>query len=328
MPEQITVRYDAIPGLTSEEKVFLDDIFARFPRVKEGYSTFTNIPPHHRIPKAAHVLQTQARTGWVLRFPGLPQIFRPVPVDGKNSLLHAFAGASRESVLEHCAEGAELYSHVYGAEWIPPSIDIQWGMECLKFHDFHEGIDGDFTPNCKITREEKKRLESISMRLLCEAKDRGNIHTFHVDTCHRLFEGTMTTEEFIDAKKYVAGTLKQHTRTSGYYNQAQMKAVSFFQDLYENTPDDMNLPLLHQRCADIDALHMGVRAWRMMSEQHISPEEEQKLNEFWEYITKKLKTPEAKAYFDGLLEMRDRKDLGYFFGLQYAELRKDLFQPN
>ena len=140
------IDFNLIPEINDDDITFLSGIFERFPRVVEGYNKFTQTPPSHRVPLAANILETQPRTGWIIRFEELPEIFRPILTThageyyGNRWLMYESSKPSMESVLEHSAESQELFIKIYRNYSIN---HIQWGAECMKFHDFHEGIDGD-----------------------------------------------------------------------------------------------------------------------------------------------------------------------------------------
>jgi hypothetical protein len=288
-----------VPDIKDEDAGFLCEIFNRFPRVAQGYAQFTELSPERRIPTAANILQTQARTGWVLRFEDLPEQFRSIlPTHGEeyygpHSLLVSDVPKGRESVLEHCAEAQELFALVYRKRFDWPMV--QWGMELLKFHDFHEAIDGDFTPNCPITKPEKKRLEAISTRLMNEAHLSGNLHTLHVRNCNQLFEGE--ANDFKVIRQEMLDAITQQ-RENGRVSERQKPAVDFFDKLYRKSPERMDIKQLQIAAGDIDALHMAIRACRMRRKGHIKPEDAYKLEEFWTYIDKKLQTSEAREFFE------------------------------
>jgi hypothetical protein len=72
------IDFSKVPDITTDDATFLSDIFQRFPRVADGYHQFTQLPARKRIPVAASILETQPRTGWIVRFPDLPTTFREV----------------------------------------------------------------------------------------------------------------------------------------------------------------------------------------------------------------------------------------------------------
>lgn len=310
-----------VPDITDDDAQFLCGIFERFPRVAQGYAQFSELSPERRIPTAARILETQARTGWVLKFEDLPETFRPIlethgeEYYGPRTLLVDETPAGRESVLEHCAEAQELFTAVYRKRFEWPMA--QWGMELLKFHDFHEAIDGDFTRHCAITKPEKKRLEHISTGLMNEAHRTENLHTLHVRNCNHLFEGE--AKDFAAIRQEMLDLIAKH-RAEGRVSERQKPAVDFFDKLYRKSPPTLDIKQLQVAAGDIDALHMAVRACRMQRKGHIKPEEAHKLEEFWAYIDKKLQTPEAREFFETFRMGYLVDDLGYE-GALYAAAR-------
>lgn len=296
-----SVDFDKIPGITDAEVAFLSGLFEKFERTARGYATFCDTAPAQRIIKAGDILATQPRTGWRLRFPNLPDVFRDVlsthygEYEGNRWLLLEGVIKSTESVLEHSAEAQELFALVYDAY---PWHHRQWGMECMKFHDFHEAIDGDFTPHCPITKPEKKQLEAISFRLLCEAGGQGNLVALHVANAAKLFEGGV--ENWNQMRSHMLDVIRSQ-REQGQIKPYQEKTVAFFEKLYQRS-EQLAVKLLQQQTADIDALHMAVRSCRMVKEAHIAPEEREKMEEFWQYIDKKLQTSEARQFFEAFRE--------------------------
>lgn len=292
-----TIDFDRIPDISGDDAAFLAGLFERFPRVAEGYHRFTHTPSDERIPLAAKVLETQPRTGWRLRFEELPKTFRPVLAThagehyGNRRLMTEPSYSSSESVLEHCAEAQELFTKIYRNY---PKHHRQWGAECMKFHDFHEAIDGDFTPHCPITKDEKKRLEGISTKLLCQAGSEGSLATRHVWNCTQLFEGH--THDFEAIRNDVLATIEAQ-RAQGAVKPHQEATVTFFENLYRYSKG-VDTALLRAQTADIDALHMALRSCRMVKEGHIKPENLPKMEEFWTYVDKKLQTVEARKFFD------------------------------
>lgn len=291
------VDFSVIPDINQDDIAFLSDMFTRFPRVVAGYRRFTQTKPDDRIPLAAKILETQPRTGWQLRFEEVPAIYRPILVThaneyyGKRILINEATPAASESVLEHCAEAQELFIKVYRKS---THAHLQWGAECMKFHDFHEAIDGDFTPHCAISKEEKKRLETISTKLLCEAKTTGSLLTEHIWNCTQLFEGKV--EDFEANRQTMLQNIATQ-RAQGLIKPYQETTVGFLEKLYAQS-NGLDVKLLHKRVADMDALHMAIRSCRMVKEKHIKPENRDKMEEFWTYIEKKLQTPEAQIFFD------------------------------
>lgn len=305
-----TIDFDLIPGINEDDIAFLSGIYERFPRVAHGYAQFTQSPAGQRIPLAAQILQTQIRTGWKLRFEELPDRFRDIlsthagEYYGSRMLMDEASQPSTESVLEHCAEAQELFMRLYRNY---PKNHRQWGMECMKFHDFHEAIDGDFTPHCPITRDEKKRLEAISTRVLCEASQHGSLATLHVWNATQLFEGHVDDFEAMRTEM-----LRQIAtqREQGLIKPHQAPAVEFFENLYANSRE-LNTHLLRTQVSDVDALHMAIRSCRMVKEGHIAPEHKEKMKEFWDYIEKKIQTPEAKTFYHAFREAYMDDKLSY-----------------
>lgn len=312
-----TIDFSKIPNITDDDIAFLSDMFVRFPRVLEGYHEFTNLPPDHRVYAAAKTLDNQPRTGWEIRFDELPHLARTVfdiyagECYGPPSLIAEHGGSpKKETVLEHCAEAQELFSLVYAKS---VSLNhLQWGMECMKFHDFHEAIDGDFTPHDKLTKAEKKRLEHISTELLCEARHTGNLHTMHVYNCCQLFEGCISDPKSM-RDKMLAQIRNQ--RAEGRIKSHQEPAVKFLDEHYTKSIPFPDPKILQEQLGDIDALHMAIRACRMKKEGHLKPEHVEKLNEFWDYIVKKLKTPQAKAFFEEFHEAYLDKNAPYQYSI-------------
>jgi hypothetical protein len=294
-----TIDFSKIPNITDDDVAFLSDIFVRYPRVLEGYHKFTNTPPHERIALAMDVLDKQPRTGWKIRFDEIP--------DDMRSVLELFANEyygpkcilmtekrvrpEIETVLEHSAEAQELFLLVY-AESVSRNHS-QWGMECMKFHDFHEAIDGDFAPG-QIPRQDKKRLEHISTELLCEARYSGNLHTMHVYNCCKLFEGHISDPKAM-REEMLAEIRTQ--RAEEKIKPGQMPGVQFFDEHYTKSIPFPDPKTLQQQCADMDALHMLIRTCRMKKEKHVNPENLHKLEEFWTYVSPKLQTPQANAFY-------------------------------
>lgn len=291
------INFDLIPDITEDDINFLSGIFERFPRVAKGYYQFISSPPETRIPLAANILETQTRTGWQLRFEELPQTFRPILVThageyyGDRWLMDESSKPSSESVLEHCAEAQELFLKVYSNH---SKNHRQWGAECMKFHDFHEAIDGDFTPHCPITKDEKKRLEGISTKLLCEARGEKNLMKQHIWNCLQLFEGN--TKDFEVSRNTMLSMIKTQ-EDQGTIQPHQQQAVSFLNNLYSSSRN-LDIELLRTQLSDIDALHMALRSCRMVKEKHINRENIPKMEEFWDYIDKKLQTKEAQQFFN------------------------------
>lgn len=301
-----------VPEISDDDASFLCGIFERFSRTAKGYEHFTGLPSGKRIPTAVRLLETQPRTGWILRFPDLPEVFRPIlnthadEYYGPRNLTTEDSPAGRESVLEHCAEAQELFALVYRSHMDWPML--QWGMELLKFHDFHEAIDGDFTLNCPISKPEKKRLEAISTRLMNEAHKEGNLHTLHVRNCNHLFEGEVS--DFAAIQQEMLDAIAQQ-RSDGRVLPQQKPAVDFFDKLYRKSPKDLNIKLLQAAAGDIDALHMAIRACRMQRYGHIKPDEVPKLEEIWTYIDKKLQTPQAREFFETFRMAYLQDDISY-----------------
>ena len=314
------IDFTQVPQLSDDDKSFLEDIFARFERVKHGYEQFTNTPPMRRIPEAVGVLQTQPRTGWVLRFADLLEEFRDIgkviyaaEKERVSPALIDSSAPSRESVIEHSAEAQDLFVEVYKS--VADVNVLQWGMESMKFHDFHEAIDGDFTPNCDITREEKKRLEGISAELLFASKDHGDLLAKHIYNAVKLFEGEVF--DFVSMKHEMLAAI-QAQEAEGEISEGQRPTVGFLKEHYEKSPDAFDMTLFQQRVHDIDALHMAVRSTRMVKEGHIDEADRPKMQEFWDYIEKKLQTPEAKIYFSALKEAYQNPDATYLDSVALA----------
>jgi 5'-deoxynucleotidase YfbR-like HD superfamily hydrolase len=329
-----SVDFTSIPNLSEDDKQFLEDMFQRFPRVLEGYQLFTNMDPMQRVRHAAQTLQSQARTGWVLRFDALPDRFRPIlhevfgeVYDGGDFITRASA-PSTESVLEHSAEAGDLAAKLY--RHTKPPAHAQWLNEIMKFHDFHEAIDGDFTPRCAITREEKKRLEGISTELLFASKELGDVVAQHAYYMTQIFEGHATP--LAAMKPTMMDTLHKASRDAAPH---QQPTIDFFTKLYQSAPDSidqsytkrfaskaaptlLDLTLLQEQAKDIDALHMLVRATRMVKEHHIAPENAHKLDDFWDYTEKKITTPEAKSFFNALKKAASQEAISYPQALDIA----------
>lgn len=290
------IDFSKIPELVDGDIAFLSDVFQRFPRVAKGYSQFTQANPLDRIKLAGGLLEKQPRTGWKIRFDDLPSIYRPILNThsgndyGDRLLLLESSIPSTESVLEHSAEAVELFMGVYRNY---PKNHRQWGMECMKFHDFHEAIDGDFTPHCPITKDEKKRLEGISTKLLCESGKGDDLVTRHIWNCTQIFEGHM--QNFEQPRQMMLRNIEAQ-RQRGKIKPHQERTVTYFETLYKES-GNLDIKLLQQQTADIDALHMAVRSCRILKEGHIKKEDVGKMEEFWNYVEKKLQTPEAKSFF-------------------------------
>ncbi len=312
-----TIDFTLIPDISEDDIVFLSGIFERFTRVAKGYQQFTQIAPERRIPLAAQILETQPRTGWQLRFEELPKKFRSIlsthanEYYGKRLLISEESEPTTESVLEHCAEAQELFNRIYrNSSW----AHRQWGVDCMKFHDFHEAIDGDFTPNCPITRPEKKRLEAISTKLLCESRLHGSLATQHLWNCTQLFEGHV--ENFESVRTAMLEEISTQ-RSQGRIAPHQEEAVAFFEKLYTNA-HQLDTRLLQAQVSDIDALHMAVRSCRMVKEGHVKHENREKMQEFWDYIDKKIQTTEARNFFEAFKMAYLDDGLSYTMALNSA----------
>jgi hypothetical protein len=290
----------SVPGLQPGDDLFLEDIFARFPKVRKGFEEYCALPPFQRIPAAAKKLEHLPRTGWLrLEEEGeATRDIRPVLNSHANEyygprwlFAELAPGKGTETVLEHCAEAQELFILVYGKNY----PFLQWGAEVLKFHDFTEAITGDFTPKDTITKPEKKRLERIALGLLTEDRHQGNLHALHVYNCMNIYEGT--AQDFSLLRSEMLSEISRQ-ETSGKIRPVQVEFVNFLKRIYGDM--DPDLPGLTKRTGDIDALHMGLRAMRIERDGHFSVQKDQALahlGEFYAYIGKKLSTPEAMSFF-------------------------------
>lgn len=301
----------ALPALTVEDRSFLTDIFARFPDVREGFEMFANLPEQYCIRAAGSKLERQPRKGW-LRFDLL---------EGSRSILvtHGYAANPdrwliweqlskvTETVLEHSAEAQDLFQLLYIAD-----PHKQWGMEVMKFHDFAEAVMGDFTPADPITREEKQRLEMLALELMTRGRHNGDLLAAHIYNCLQIYEGNFT--HCAGMRDDMLSTIHSQRTAGEHTKPGQIATVAFFEKLYGHTP--ANFRQIQEQVGDIDTLHMALRGYRMIKEGHSRlPAEEAflKMEEFWTYIGKtgKLKTEQAKNFFEKFREIYLREDCAY-----------------
>ena len=294
-------------NLSGDEKLFLAQKFEEFPRVREGFEMFTNTHPVQRIQLAVSILNTQPRTGW-LRFnivqdPKDILATRAKEYKGSSFLMFEEVASVVETVLEHSAEAGDLYALIYKRFDTP--TELQWGNEVLKFHDFAEAIIGDFTPNDPISREDKIRLEGIAIELLTQSRDHGDLLALHIYHCLQIYEGNIT--DFEVTKKAIMDEVSRQ-ESEGLIKPHQTSVVEFFRGLY-NT-QDIDLARLRKQTKDMDVLQMSVRGVRIIHDGHAQrPEFEarQEMQEFWEYIDKKLETEQARNLFSELKYLYDNE---------------------
>lgn len=126
---------------TGDDRLFLREMFRRFPKVEENFTRYLLIPPTVRFFQAADELLELKRSGWVKR-----------------------GFAHFESVLGHSIGASEE-----AARHAPDGIDGNHCWEMLAVHDIHEVIATDFTPTDPINNDEKKRLEMLASHVIFES---------------------------------------------------------------------------------------------------------------------------------------------------------------
>lgn len=281
-----------VPGLKGDDALFLGQMMERFPRVHQGFTDFVSTDPRRRINKAAEVLEGQPRSGWD----------RLGVVHGRSDVLATHRGeyygsrwlvfeandTTGETVLRHSIELAELYALIFKEE-----PHVQLAVEVLKFHDFIEAINGDFTPRDPITRAEKGRLEKIALELLTESRTTGDLLALHIYNCMRIFEGEVT--DFTPLRQQMLNSVNQQPSSRN------KPFVQFVEGLYSRPSPD--LVTLRIQAKDIDTVQMGARGLRIIRGNHFTVSEEtalKKMDEFWSYINEKLSTHLCKVFFQQL----------------------------
>jgi putative hydrolase of HD superfamily len=131
---------------TAEEWNFIEAIDQRFPskQIAENFLKYLAFPPEERIPRAIQERETVLRTGWGLK--GIPQ--------------------EDTETLDHHIEGMKKIARTeleFHENW-PTIIDI------IESHDTGEVIISDFTLHDKITKQEKRQIEFLAIRVIYQAQ--------------------------------------------------------------------------------------------------------------------------------------------------------------
>ncbi len=282
-----------LPYCPEDDREKVRDLFVRFPKVLAGYQEFLSVEPVRRIPLAAHKLEHTPRSGW-LRF-DLEIRFRDIlnthlgEYYGSRCLLMELTKTS-ESVLEHSAEAQELFSWVFQEYQFK-----QWGAEVMKFHDFVEAINGDFTPLDQITKPEKTFLEKIALQLLTENRSNGDLLAAHIYNAMRIFEGE--TGSFLEIRQEMLLTIEGQL-LAGNILPRQRTFVDFLKRLYNQ--EEIDLGDLKSKATEIDALQMLIAGRRIMHEKTYGitlEKAQQEWQGFVDYVDRKLVSREAQAFF-------------------------------
>jgi len=130
---------------TNEEYGFIQAMFNRFGRVHKGFAYFSLLRANMRPLEALRLIEHQPRTGW--RRVGVPLAYN-------------------ERVGKHQNMCAELAKIIFEDD-----SDRDLIVEVLKYHDVLEVVTGDFTPHCPITKQEKKALEFMALKLVASKRD-------------------------------------------------------------------------------------------------------------------------------------------------------------
>jgi len=131
--------------LTPDDWAFIEEISARFPenRIAENFGAFLNTPPSFRPMTAQHKSNYVLRRGW--QRIGVPLTYVQRLDDHIKTLDRMIA-------------------------LLPPGIDKERCRHILRVHDMAEVITGDFTPHDDISKEEKRRLERLAIRLIFQSR--------------------------------------------------------------------------------------------------------------------------------------------------------------
>jgi hypothetical protein len=289
-----------VPHLVGDDAQFLRSIFERFPHVHSGFKDFSDIAPWLRIKTAAERLENKPRKGWDRL--GVAHISSDVlrthagEYHGSRWFIFDDTQKKGETVLRHSIELAELFCLIFKKE-----PHLQLAVEVLKFHDFVEAINGDFTPHDPITKDEKSRLEKIALNLLTESRDSGDLVALHVYNCMRIFEGDLT--DFAPARD------RMLTAIDAQPANRNKPFVAFIRELYSRPLPDLSL--LKVQAKDIDTVQMGVCGIRIIRDEYFTTSREialQKMEEFWSYIEKKLTTHECRIFFEELTDQYRNAD--------------------
>ncbi len=160
---------------SDDERAFILDTCEKFERVKLGFAYFSLIRSNLRPLEARILRHNQLRSGW-LRV-GVPSGFA-------------------QSVADHEDTCRKLALLLFFDD--PELALIE---DVAAYHDSGEPVIGDFTPHDPIARADKRRIETLAVRLVCaSALQRGNEIAQRIARALEVYEGESPEHADIRAK--------------------------------------------------------------------------------------------------------------------------------
>lgn len=137
--------FDTVKSYSDEDKHFLREMCEIFPKIKQSFNDFLNVPD--RISAAREKLYTIDRAGW-----------------NRIGIRHDFV----QNDGEHTDDCVSLVPFVVTQKQFIENIE-----SVMRNHEITEAITGDFTPFDNITAEEKAKLEMLAVIFLTEGHVNG-----------------------------------------------------------------------------------------------------------------------------------------------------------